>query len=69
MERDDVVAAEVGRRFHARQHDGDALRLRPLDDLGQIALQLLGRQPAQPVVAAERDDEHAHVAVERPVEP
>ena len=40
-----------------------------LDDPRQIALQFLGRQTAQAVVAAQRDDQHAHVAVERPVEP
>ena len=35
----------------------------------RLRFQLLDRQPAQPVVAAERDDQDAHVAVERPVEP
>ena len=35
----------------------------------RLLLQLVGRQPAQAVVAAERDDQDAHVAVERPVEP
>ncbi len=48
---------------------GDAARLRALDDARQVALQLLDRQAAQRVVAAERHDQHAHVAVERPVEP
>ena len=47
----------------------NAARLRLLDDLRQVVLQLLGRQSAQAVVAAERDDQNADVAVERPVEP
>ena len=66
---DDVVAAVVRRRFHAGEDHRDAARLRPLDDLREVALQLLGRQTAQAVVAAERDDQDADVAVERPVEP
>ena len=28
-----------------------------------------GGKPAQPVVAAERDDQHAHIAFERPIQP
>ena len=51
-----VVAAEVRRRFHAREDDRDAARLRALDDLRQVASQLVERQAAQRVVAAERDD-------------
>ena len=51
------------------EHHRDAARLRPLDDLRQVAAQLVDRQAAQAVVAAERDDQHAHVAFERPVEP
>ncbi len=39
------------------------------DDLREVGCELLGRQAAQAVVAAERDDQHPHVAVERPVEP
>ena len=42
--------------------DLDLPRLRALDDRRQVALQLLDRQAAQRVVAAERHDQHAHVA-------
>ena len=35
----------------------------------RFRLQLFRRQAAQPVVAAERDNQHADVALERPVEP
>ncbi len=43
-------------------------RLRAFDDLRQVALQLLERQAAQRVVAAERHDQNPDVAFERPVE-
>src|SRR6185436_12238536 len=35
----------------------------------QVAAHLIERQSAQAVVGPERDDEHAHVALKRPVEP
>ena len=40
-----------------------------VDDRRQVLLHLGDRQAAQAVVGAERDDEDAHVALERPVEP
>ena len=39
------------------------------DDGRQIAAHLVDRQAAQAVVGAEPDDQHLHVAIERPVEP
>ena len=59
----------VRRRFHAGEDDADVPRLRALDDAREVVAQLLDRQAAKAVVAAERHDQHAHVAVERPVEP
>ena len=43
--------------------------LRSLDDGREVALQLFDRQAAQGVVAAERDDQDANVAVQGPVQP
>ena len=43
-ERYGVFRAEVRRRFHAREQDGDALLLRALDDRGEVLLHL--RRPA-----------------------
>ena len=41
-----------------------------LDDRGQIRFELFRRQAAQPVVAAERDDENLRIALaQRPLEP
>ena len=40
-----------------------------VDDLRQVLLHLGDREPAQPVVGAERDDQDSHVPFERPVEP
>jgi len=68
MECDDVITAEVPRGFHPGQHDLDVPGLRALDDVRQILLERLGRQRAQRVVAAQRDDEHSDITVERPVE-
>ena len=59
----------VGRRFHAAQQHGQVALAGGVDDGGQVLLQFLGRQAAQPVVAAELDDQDADVAVERPVQP
>src|SRR5262249_38239509 len=64
----DVLPSEIRWRFHTRQDDGDAACLCALDDLRQISLQLVRRETAQPVVSAERDDDNADVAFERPVE-
>ena len=46
-----------------------AARLRTLNDPGQIVFQLRDWQAAQRVVPAERDDQDADVALERPIEP
>ena len=44
--------------------------LRALDDRGEVLLHLVDRQPAQPVVRAELEDQDPHVALlQRPVEP
>ena len=59
----------VGRRFHAAQQHGEVALAGGVDDGGQVLLQFLGRQAAQPVVAAELDDQDADVAVEGPVQP
>ena len=69
MKGEGVIDAVIRRRLHARQDHRDAARLRPLDDLREVARQLRDRQAAQAVVAAERDDQNPDVAVERPVEP
>ena len=45
------------------------LSLARVDDRRQVLLHLVDRQTAQAVVGAERDDEDANVALERPVEP
>ncbi len=39
------------------------------DDLAEVPLHLVWRQPPEAVVAAERDDEDPDVALQRPVEP
>ena len=44
-------------------------RLSALDDARQVLLQFVGRQRPQRIVAAQRHDQHAHVAIESPVEP
>src|SRR5439155_3838296 len=64
-----VLAAEIGRRLHPREHDDDTAGLGALDDRREIALQLARREAPKAVVAAERYDEDANLAVERPVEP
>ena len=69
MKRDDVALAEVRRRFHSGEDDGDVLRLGPLDDRRKIRLEFGGWKTAKAVVSAERDDENAHVSGERPVKP
>ena len=43
-------------------------RLRGFDDAAEVGCELRDRNAAQPVVGAERDDEHAHVALERAIE-
>src|SRR5581483_8052060 len=68
MEGDVVLASPVRRRLHARQDYHDATFLRTLDDLRQIVLELLRRQRAQRVVAAQCDDEDLDVALQRPIE-
>jgi hypothetical protein len=64
-----VVDAIVRRRFHARKYDRDAARLGAIEYRGEILFKIVDRQSAQSVIRAERDDQHAHVAVERPVKP
>ena len=59
----------VGRRFHAAQQHGEVPLAGGVDDGGQVLPHFLGRQAAQPVVAAELDDQDADVAVEGPVQP
>src|SRR6185369_9861282 len=51
-----VVAAVIGRRHHAAEHDGDAARLQPLDDVGQRLTGDRGIDAAQGVVGTELDD-------------
>ena len=60
---------DVGRRLHAAQQHGEVALAGGVDDGGQVLAQFLERQAAQPVVAAELDDQDADVAVEGPVEP
>src|SRR5207248_6472112 len=52
MKLHDVCAAEIRRRLHAGQYDGDSTGLRALNDLPQVPLQFLRRESAQGVVAA-----------------
>ena len=59
----------VGRRLHAGEDHQHLPRARGVDDLREVLLHLGDRQPAQAVVGAERDDQHPHVPLERPVEP
>ena len=47
----------------------DVLRSRGLDDLTQVLFHLRDRQSAKAIVRAQRDDQHAHVFLERPIEP
>ena len=67
-ERGGVGRPGVGRRLHAAQQHGEVPLAGGADDGGQVLLQLVGRQAAQAIVAAELDDQHTDVAVERPVE-
>ena len=64
-----VVGAHVGQALHAGEQDRDAARLRARRMIvREVPLHLVGRQPPEAVVAAQRDDQDPHVAVERPVE-
>ena len=56
-------------RFHAAQQHGNAALLRGLDDVAQVVGDLRDRHAAQPVVHADRDDQHANVPLERAIEP
>jgi hypothetical protein len=47
------------RHHHAAQQYARALPLRPLDDRGQVLLDLGNRDPTQPIVGAKLDDQDA----------
>ena len=51
-----------------KQQDAHVALLRGRDDRVEVRLQFRWRQASQAVVGAERHDQHAHVALERPVE-
>ena len=63
-----VLGTVVGRRLHAGEDDDDVPFLGALDDRREVLLHLVDRETAQAVVGAERHDEDANVALERPVE-
>ena len=48
---------------------GMSRALRAIEHRREVLLEVVDRQSAQSVVGAERDNQHAHVALERPVEP
>ncbi len=62
-----IVLTEIRRRFHAGQHDADALGRRRVDDGGEVVVRLRRGQPAQGVVAAKRDDENPRLGLEHVV--
>ena len=68
VEGDRIVPPVNRERLHPAQQHRDAARLRGLDDVTQVRLELRDRHPAQPVVRAQRDDEHPNVAVEGALE-
>ena len=64
-----VGPAEIGRRQHAGQHDLHATCRGRGDDLVKIGAQLIHRQPAQRVVAAEFDQQMAGLIAQHPIQP
>src|SRR5262245_33849332 len=64
-----ILLAEIRRRLDAEEQHASVPRLRTFDDRREIRAKLRRGEPAQAVVPAERHDEHAHVALHRPVEP
>jgi len=64
-----ISGAEIRRRFHASQDHLDAACLRAIRDGDEVVAELLDRQPAKRVVAAERDDQDLDVPLEHPVDP
>src|SRR5262249_52902748 len=63
-----VVGPEVRRRLHAGKNHSYVTTLCALDDLGEISLQLLGRESSHPVVRTKRDDQHPDIALQRIVQ-
>ena len=58
-----VVGTEIGRRLHPGEHDAQLPWPAPSSMIArEVLLQLLGRQPAQAVIAAQRDDQHLRLA-------
>ena len=68
-ERRGILLTVVRRRLHPGEDHDDAAVLGALDDAREVLLHLGDRQPAQPVVRPEGDDQDADLTLERPVQP